>query len=93
MAIYSFFIIIINLISLRAKCHVEVINTSSKVNGRTRNAIVVTEVPYMTNKAQLLEKIADMVNNKKLDGISDLRDESDRQLKIIFAVSSTCRLL
>jgi len=45
---------------------------------RTRNAIIVTELPYMTNKASLLEKIADMVNDKKLDGIADLRDESDR---------------
>jgi DNA gyrase subunit A len=43
-----------------------------------RIAIIVTEVPYQVNKASLLEKIADLVKDKKLDGISDLRDESDR---------------
>src|SRR5262245_2104626 len=43
-----------------------------------RMAIVVTELPYQVNKAALLEKIADLVKDKKLDGISDLRDESDR---------------
>jgi len=50
-----------------------------KVAGKTqRNAIIVTSLPYQTNKAALLEKIADLVNSKKLEGISDLRDESDR---------------
>lgn len=64
---------------MRAKCHIEQITSISKSGFRlTRNAIIVTELPYMTNKAGLLEKIADMVNEKKLDGISDLRDESDR---------------
>jgi DNA gyrase subunit A len=43
-----------------------------------RMAIVVTELPYQVNKAALLEKIADLVKEKKVDGISDLRDESDR---------------
>ena len=43
-----------------------------------RIAIVVTELPYQVNKAQLVEKIADLVGAKKLDGIADLRDESDR---------------
>ena len=43
-----------------------------------RTAIVVTELPYQVNKAALLEKIADLVKDKKLEGISDLRDESDR---------------
>jgi DNA gyrase subunit A len=65
-------------IVMRAKCHTEVITASSKGGGRTKTAIVITELPYMTNKAALLEKIADMVNEKKLDGIADLRDESDR---------------
>ena len=50
------------------------------VNGKTtRNAIIVTELPYQVNKAALLEKIADLVNDKKLEGIADLRDESDRE--------------
>ena len=44
-----------------------------------RQQIVVTEIPYMTNKARLLEKIAELVRDKRIDGISDLRDESDRE--------------
>ena len=63
---------------VRAKCHIEQITSTTKAGSRTRNAIIVTELPYMTNKAALLEKIAEMVNDKKLDGIADLRDESDR---------------
>src|SRR6185295_17775790 len=43
-----------------------------------RMAIVVTELPYQVNKAALMEKIADLVTGKKVDGIADLRDESDR---------------
>lgn len=45
-------------------------------NGKSR--IIVTELPYMVNKARLIEKIADLVRDKKIDGITDLRDESDR---------------
>ncbi len=44
-----------------------------------RVAIIVTELPYMVNKAALIERIAELVRQKKLDGVSDLRDESDRQ--------------
>ena len=43
-----------------------------------REAIIITQLPYQTNKAALIEKIADMVNDKKLEGIADIRDESDR---------------
>ena len=43
-----------------------------------KNRIVVTELPYMVNKAKLIEKIAELVRDKKIDGITDLRDESDR---------------
>ncbi len=46
-------------------------------NGKQR--IVVTELPYMVNKARLIEKIAELVKDKKIEGITDLRDESDRQ--------------
>ncbi len=46
-------------------------------NGKTR--IVVTELPYMVNKARLIEKIAELVRDKKIDGITELRDESNRQ--------------
>ena len=46
---------------------------------RDRTAIIVTEIPYQVNKATLLERIADLVRNKQVEGISDMRDESDRQ--------------
>ncbi len=49
----------------------------SMANGKNR--IVVTELPYMVNKARLIEKIADLVRDKKVDGITDLRDESNRE--------------
>lgn len=43
-----------------------------------RDAIIITQLPYQTNKAAMIERIAEMVNDKKLEGISDIRDESDR---------------
>jgi DNA gyrase subunit A len=46
---------------------------------KDRSAIVVTEIPYQVNKARLLERIADLVREKQIEGISDLRDESDRE--------------
>ncbi len=45
----------------------------------TASRIVVTEIPYMVNKAKLVEKIAELVHEKRVDGISDIRDESDRK--------------
>ncbi|MFQ5586367.1 MAG: DNA gyrase subunit A [Thermodesulfobacteriota bacterium] len=44
-----------------------------------RQSIIITEIPYMVNKARLIEKIADLVRDKKVEGISDIRDESDRE--------------
>jgi len=44
-----------------------------------KNRIVVTELPYLVNKAKLIEKIADLHKEKRIDGITDLRDESDRE--------------
>ena len=44
-----------------------------------KNRIVVTEIPYQVNKARLVEKIAELVRDKVIDGITDLRDESDRK--------------
>src|SRR5580700_8559418 len=58
-------------IKLRAKAAIEKF-------GKDREAIIVTEVPYQVNKARLVEHIAALVNEKKLEGISDVRDESDR---------------
>ena len=50
-----------------------------EVTGRPdRDAVIITELPYQTNKAALIERIAELVNDKKLEGISDIRDESDR---------------
>jgi DNA gyrase subunit A len=43
-----------------------------------RDAVIITALPYQTNKAAMIERIAEMVNDKKLEGISDIRDESDR---------------
>ncbi len=59
-------------IIVRAKSEIEEMS-----QGRQR--IVVTEIPYMVNKAKLIEKIAEMVHEKTVEGISDIRDESDRQ--------------
>ena len=47
--------------------------------GKERENIVVTEIPYQVNKSRLIERIAELVQNKKIDGISDIRDESDRE--------------
>ncbi len=63
------------MIVMRAKAAIDRIGTQ----GGGRDAIVVTEVPYQVNKAKLIEKIAELVNERKLEGIADLRDESDRQ--------------
>lgn len=50
-----------------------------------REQIIVTEIPYQVNKADMIKKIADMVNDKKIEGISDIRDESDRNgMRIVF---------
>ena len=58
-------------IKMRARAHVE-------TNKNGKDSIVITEVTYQTNKANLVEKIADLVRDKKIVGISDLRDESDK---------------
>ncbi|MCI2082891.1 MAG: DNA gyrase subunit A [Bacteroidales bacterium] len=53
--------------------------TEIEVSDSGRETIVVTEIPYMVNKRELIEKIADLVNNKKIEGISYINDESDRK--------------
>lgn len=63
-------------IIMRAVMHLEQVASGKKSK---RNAIIVTELPYQVNKASLLERIASLVNEKKLEGIADLRDESDRE--------------
>ena len=61
------------IVRVRARAEIEEIPNSAD-----RQAIVVTELPYQVNKARLLERIAELVREKKVEGISDLRDESDR---------------
>jgi len=64
---------------IRGKAEIE------EVNGR--ESIIVTEIPYQVNKADMIKKIADLVNDKKLDGISTIRDESDRNgMRIVFVL-------
>ena len=65
------------IIRVRAKTH-----TETSKDGR--ESLIITELPFMVNKAMLLEKIADLVRQKKIDGISDLRDESDRKGMRVF---------
>jgi len=60
------------IIVLRAKAAIEKVS-------RDHEAIVVTEIPYQVNKAKLIERIAELVREKKIEGIADLRDESDRE--------------
>ncbi|MBE5734819.1 MAG: DNA gyrase subunit A [Clostridiales bacterium] len=63
---------------LRAKCEIQ------EFNNGTRERIVATELPYQVNKAMLIKSIADMVKDKRIEGISDVRDESDRHgLRIV----------
>jgi DNA gyrase subunit A len=59
-------------IYMRARAHIEDTDKSGK------QAIIVTEIPYQVNKARLIEKIAELVKEKKIDGITELRDESDK---------------
>ncbi len=62
------------IIQMRARAGIDRIGRGTG----ERDAIVITEIPFQVNKARLLERIAELINEKKLDGVSDLRDESDR---------------
>lgn len=63
------------IIQMRAKAAIDRIGRGD----RERDAVVITEIPYQVNKARLIEKIAELVHEKRLDGISELRDESNRE--------------
>jgi DNA gyrase subunit A len=66
-------------IVMRAKAEIE------EANGREQ--IIVTEIPYQVNKSELIKKTAELVNDKKIEGISDLRDESDRNgMRIVYEI-------
>ncbi len=62
-------------ITMRGVANIETIEQRGRPE---REAIIITELPYQTNKAAMIEKIAEMVNEKRLEGIADIRDESDR---------------
>ncbi len=62
-------------ITMRGVAEIETIHPRGR---QEKEAVIITELPYQTNKASLIEKIADLVNEKRIDGISDIRDESDR---------------
>ncbi len=62
-------------VTMRGVANIETIEAKGRPD---RDAVIITQLPYQTNKAALIERIADMVNDKKLEGISDIRDESDR---------------
>ncbi len=64
---------------VRAKAGVE-------TTDKGREQIIVTEIPYQVNKAKLIEKIAELVKDKKIEGISELRDESDKNIRIVIEI-------
>ncbi len=68
---------------IRSKCEIEEYGSGNNIRSR----IIVTEIPYQVNKAMLIKTIADMVRDKRLEGISDIRDESDRDgMRIVIEV-------
>ena len=69
------------IIQLRARTEIE---THAKTE---RQAIIITEIPYQVNKARMIERIAELIREKKIEGISDLRDESDREgIRVVIEV-------
>ncbi|MGI9232315.1 MAG: DNA gyrase subunit A [Woeseiaceae bacterium] len=62
----------------RGRVHMRARTEVETINARGKEAIIVTELPYQVNKARLIEKIADLVREKRIEGISELRDESDK---------------
>jgi DNA gyrase subunit A len=62
----------------RGRVHMRARHEIEQIDGKGKEAIILTELPYQVNKARLIEKIAELVRDKKLDGITELRDESDK---------------
>lgn len=70
-------------ITIRSRCEIEEYQSGNQ----TRTRIIVTEIPYQVNKAKLIESIANLVKDKRIDGISDIREESDRDgMRIVIEV-------
>jgi DNA gyrase subunit A len=76
------------IIPVRGVVHLETAQQAKQIKSRKRrDALVVTELPFQVNKAGLIERIAELVNNGKIDGIADLRDESDREgMRIVIEI-------
>ena len=71
------------MIQVRARAMIE------RQKRTEREAIVITEIPYQVNKAKLLERIAELVQEKRIEGIADLRDESDREgMRVVIELKS-----
>lgn len=72
-------------VTVQARVHIEEMS-------RNRHRLVITELPYQTNKANLVEKIADLARDGKIEGLTDLRDESDRQgMRLVIEMSRTVK--
>jgi DNA gyrase subunit A len=70
-------------IIIRSRCEIE----DYQSGNQTRQRIIVTEIPYQVNKAKLIENIADLVRDKRIEGISDIREESDRDgMRIVIEI-------
>lgn len=70
-------------IIIRSRCEIEEYQSGNQ----TKSRIIVTEIPYQVNKAKLVENIADLVKNKRIEGISDIREESDRDgMRIVIEI-------
>jgi DNA gyrase subunit A len=75
------------IIKIRARAFVEKV-------GKVRERIVISEIPFQVNKAKLLEKMADLVKDRKIDGVSDIRDESDRDgMRIVIDIKKEGKAL
>ena len=73
-------------VTIRAKAVIERINAGSRRTSQTRNEkeqIVITEIPYQVKKNHLLERMYNLVVNKTITGITDIRDESDKEIRIV----------
>ena len=65
-------------VTLRGAATIEKVSSGKKGKAAARDAVVITSIPYQTNKAALCEQIADLVNSRQIEGVADVRDESDR---------------
>ena len=75
------------IVRVRARAFVEMV-------GKTRERIIISEIPYLVNKNKMLEKIAELVKEKRVEGISDIRDESDRDgMRIVIEIKRDARAL